>query len=381
MSAAPKHRAPLRVLHVASGDLWFGAEAQMCALLSELQTRSDVTVAAAVMNPGELMQRLKDADVEVFAFDESTQNGLQILTQLRHVMRTWRANIVHTHRQKENVLGALAAWTLNIPSLRTVHGAAEHHVSRWQLHKLHKRLFVAADHLVAKHLQYCSVAVTDDLAAQLRSTQTRARIETINNGVDVAMVRQVAALGLIARPTPPPWQIAIVGRLAPVKRVDLFIAMAEQVVAQCPGAHVFHIIGDGPDRATLLAQAQRGAARHMIKFHGFQRDILPLMASMHALVNTSDHEGLPITALEALALDVKVIARAVGGLVPLLAQTDNALLVNSKDPREFATALLSALPPTPGPSSSAAFAPVPEAYTLRASVDRYLSLYTQIQGK
>ena len=69
----------LRILHVVSGDLWAGAEAQVCALLTALQRRDEVTVAAVVMNPGELANRLAAAGIEVFVKDESRQNALQLL--------------------------------------------------------------------------------------------------------------------------------------------------------------------------------------------------------------------------------------------------------------------------------------------------------------
>ena len=175
-------KSKLRVLHVVSGDLWAGAEAQVCALLTALHGRDDIAVAAAVLNPGELARRLSAAGVQVFAFDESRQNALHLLTGLRNVIREWRPDIVHTHRMKENILGGIAARTLGVPSLRTAHGAQEHGVAIWQVHRLHKWLLAELDDQVAMRVQACVVAVADTLAAQLRATLPGARIETISNG-------------------------------------------------------------------------------------------------------------------------------------------------------------------------------------------------------
>ena len=371
----------LRILHVVSGDLWAGAEAQVCALLTALHRRDEVTVAAVVMNPGELANRLAAAGIEVFVKDESRQNALQLFFQLRHLMRAWRPDIVHTHRQKENVLGALAAWLSGIPSLRTAHGAAEHGVPFWHLHKLHKWLFAALDNWFAIRVQRCVVAVAEDLAERLRAALPGARIEMISNGIDVADVRALAATGLAARPLPPPWHVAIVGRLVPVKRVDLFIAMAAELEQQHPGAYRFHVIGDGPLRGALEAEAAQSGARDCIQFHGFQSDVLTLIARMHALVNTSDHEGLPMTALEALALDLRVIARAVGGLVPLLAGNPRAWLVDSNDQKILAATVVAALP-VPGelPADTHHSVLLPAGYTLDASVNAYAALYVALNA-
>ena len=371
----------MRVLHIVSGDQWAGAEAQVCALLTALHGRDDIEVAAVVLNPGELALRLDRAGVEVFAFEESRQNLPQLLRKLRAAMRAWQPDIVHTHKPKQNILGGFAAWTLGLPSLRTAHGAAEHGAASWSLRRLYKLLLAAADDQFAMRVQQRVVAVTDELATQMRAALPTAQVETISNGIDVAAVRALAAAGLAARRAPPPWQIAIIGRLVPVKRVDLFIAMADTLAAHNPGAYQFHVVGDGPLRATLEAQAAQTAARDCIKFHGFQTDALTLIATMHALVNTSDHEGLPMTALEALALDLRVIARAVGGLVALLTGNPRAHLVNSSEPGAFVAAVTAALP-AGGELSSAGEerAALPAAYTLQASVDSYVRLYAAVVG-
>ena len=43
------------MLHVASGDLWAGAEVQLFHLLCSLRRRTEVTVEAAILNPGKLV--------------------------------------------------------------------------------------------------------------------------------------------------------------------------------------------------------------------------------------------------------------------------------------------------------------------------------------
>src|SRR6185437_9942163 len=153
-SNPPVSRAgELRILHVASGDLWAGAEAQACALMSELALMPNTLVAAALMNDGILAGRLRGAGVSVTIFDERRLSAARIFRGLRGLMLIWKPDVVHTHRAKENILGAVAAFTSGrIPSIRTVHGANEQW-PRGLVARARHRLLASLDRLCAVHLQ------------------------------------------------------------------------------------------------------------------------------------------------------------------------------------------------------------------------------------
>jgi glycosyltransferase involved in cell wall biosynthesis len=61
------------------------------------------------------------------------------------------------------------------------------------------------------------------------------------------------------------------------------------------------------------------------------------------LLLTSDHEGLPTVVLEAMALGVPVVARAVGGIPEVIEHGVNGVLVDSADARDLASACVSVL--------------------------------------
>jgi hypothetical protein len=123
--AAP-HLTPCRVLHIASGDLWAGAEAQIYQLLCALQARPDVLVRAVILNPGELAERLRAAGVAVTVLDERSLSVSGVLRGILREIKVTGAGVVHTHRLKENILGSLGAWLSGQAlSVRTVHGRPE----------------------------------------------------------------------------------------------------------------------------------------------------------------------------------------------------------------------------------------------------------------
>ena len=100
---------PIRVCHLASGDLWAGAEVQVATVLSSLVKQSDLEISAVVLNYGKLAQELRKCGVHVTVIDENNTGSLGILKKLRRLFKDKKIDILHTHRYKENILGGLAA--------------------------------------------------------------------------------------------------------------------------------------------------------------------------------------------------------------------------------------------------------------------------------
>ena len=80
-----------------------------------------------------------------------------------------------------------------------------------------------------------------------------------------------------------------------------------------------------------------------INFHGFVsgRKKIDLLKLNHILLFPTTHrEGLPINVLEAMASGQIIVTRPVGGLVDLFNTTNFGYLINSKEPVEFAQAII-----------------------------------------
>jgi L-malate glycosyltransferase len=339
----PHASHPLRILHVASGDLWGGAEAQACTLLCTLQDSSDVHVAAALLNDGELARRLRARNIEVFVFPESRLGALQILLGLRGLMQRWRPDVVHTHRIKENILGAIANRLAgNAASVRTAHGASEHPPRG--LRQLPRRLQYALDRWVGTHLQQRVVAVSQELREKLLAQFPAQQLVVIANGVDVDGVRAQVRSVAWREADPRAIHVGIVGRLVPVKRVDLFLDMAARLRDEYPERHWhFHVFGDGPLLDALKMQAQQRGIAAITTFHGHCQDIVPAIAGLDALVMCSDHEGLPMTILEAMAVGTAIVAHALEGLADALRGYARAQLVSEHDAAGYAAGTMTAL--------------------------------------
>lgn len=358
----------MRILHIASGDLWAGAEAQIHTLLSRLSTKYETKVI--LFNDGELADRLRQSNVDVIILAESTYNSfslfLKILANIRHL----KPDIVHTHRQKENILGSFACllcrifYNQKIVSFRTTHGAQEHKPSGI------KRIQYWLDELAGKKLQSKIIAVSNDLATKLESVYGHQKVVSIYNGIDIDQFRNIP-------PSPDihdsnHWQIGIVGRLEKVKRIDLFLDMAKCIVSDSANKDKFrfHVIGDGKLKSNLESYAKELEISENVLFHGHRTDIKNCIKSLHCLVMCSDHEGTPMTALEAIALGTPIIAHAVGGLKELLENANSERLVYDHNAECYARQVIRIT------QNAATTFQLPERYSAENNANSIIELYT-----
>ncbi|MEM1065302.1 MAG: glycosyltransferase [Pseudomonadota bacterium] len=127
-----------------------------------------------------------------------------------------------------------------------------------------------------------------------------------------------------------------VGRLAPVKGVDVLLeafARARQTVPRIQ----LTIIGDGPERVRLEAQAEpMGDA---VRFTGYlsQAEVAELLAEADGLVLASHAEGVPVVLMEAMAAGRAVIATDITGVPELVEDGVSGFLVPASDPVAFAS--------------------------------------------
>jgi glycosyltransferase involved in cell wall biosynthesis len=315
-------------MHIISGDLWAGAESQAFTLLKHLHT--NVSLHVVIMNDGELFRRLEAVKIPVTLIPEIQLSSAQVLKRLIKIVHTFNPDVLHTHRQKENILGNLANLLAAIPfkkrapSVRTAHGAPEF------APKGKQKIQVWLDNWVGKYLQQSVIAVSNELANKLGKIFSPDKIHVIHNGVDTAALHTEKKIADFRQQAPHSLHIGIIGRVEPVKRVDIFIDMANLLLKDNNPSRPmkFHIIGNGSLRSEMEEKINQLELGDQIHFHGHRTDMAACIASLDAIVMCSDHEGTPMTALEALALSTPLIAHKTGGLIDVLKDFPSLLVSN-----------------------------------------------------
>ena len=132
-------------------------------------------------------------------------------------------------------------------------------------------------------------------------------------------------------------KIIFVGRLVERKGVRFLIEAFSLAARSIP--HNLVIIGDGPERARLQADAQRLGIADRVVFTGMITDdalkqyyrccsffVLPAVYD-----KKGDTEGLGVVLLEAMSYKKPVIASSVGGITDIVVDGENGLLVPPSD--------------------------------------------------
>src|SRR5690606_4924201 len=166
-------------------------------------------------------------------------------------------------------------------------------------------------------LGLCVADVIHDLAVSDYGLR-RDRVLTLHNCLPLERFRDIsptngerlrAELG-IAEGAP---VIGMIGRMFPVKGHRRMLRIMAGIVRHHPDALLL-LVGDGPERTACAAlAAELDLDRHVV-FAGQRGDVAELLALCSLVVVPSDSEGLPLTAIEAMAAGIPVVAFDVGGV-------------------------------------------------------------------
>lgn len=366
----------IKILHIISGDLWAGAEAQALTLISRLAQTPGTEVAAVVMNEGELMHKLRGGGISVFVLNEERLNPARLLLDLRGLMMRWHPDVIHTHRAKENILGSIANRVArNVPSVRTIHGGSEHQVKDiWD--RIRHGTITRLDRWCGRALQQRIIAVSEELGSRIVKDFPLDKIVVIENGIDAEALRDAVGTAEFRVREPHYTHLGMVGRLVAVKRVDLFLAAAALLRRRLPGRDWrFHLFGDGPLRGDLAELSERLGVADVVTFHGHRKDIATCVAALDAVVMCSDHEGMPMAALEAAILGVPIVAHAVGGLPDIVPEE---FLVTRHEPAGYVDGVLRAFDSNGRAIARSRAEQLSIKYSAQANAERIRAVYEQV---
>ncbi|MBN1238487.1 MAG: glycosyltransferase [Gammaproteobacteria bacterium] len=230
----------------------------------------------------------------------------------------------------------------------------------------------------------CVADVIHGLAASDYALR-RDRISTLHNSLPLERFRQVPAAArdrlraefAIAEDAP---VLGMIGRMFPVKGHRHMLSMMAQIVRRHPDA-ILLLVGDGPERASCEALIARLGLGANVVFAGQRSDVPDLLTLCSLVVLPSESEGLPLTAIEAMAAARPVVGFDVGGMREVVDDGRTGRLVAAGDSAAFIAAVLDLLDdPAELAAAGAAAAAAAERFGIEHHVRRLLSLYREIGG-
>ncbi|MGD2180218.1 glycosyltransferase [Lusitaniella coriacea] len=253
-------------------------------------------------------------------------------------------SLIHAHFGLSGVWALPIAKDLQIPLVVTFHGY-DITLNLWSANRSdiygpkplpqvylwrRKRLFKEAS---------CCIAVSEFIRSQLIAKGcSPEKIEVHYIGVDVERFRP--DLTVPRQPV-----VLFVGRLANKKGCQYLIQAMAAVQSAMPELELV-IIGDGKLRADLEAQAKASLQRY--RFLGVQssdavREWMnrALMLCVPSVTDaTGNSEGLPITVLEAQAMQLPVVGSIHAGIPEAIEEGETGLLVEERNGQQLAEKIL-----------------------------------------
>jgi glycosyltransferase involved in cell wall biosynthesis len=130
-----------------------------------------------------------------------------------------------------------------------------------------------------------------------------------------------------------------VTRLHESKGNSYLVDAARLVINERPRAKFF-IVGEGPLREPLEQQARALGLADRFVFAGFARDVARVVSAFDVSVFPSLWEGTPLTVFEALAMGQPIVATDADGLLDVLTDDRDALIVPKRNADALARAIV-----------------------------------------
>ena len=167
--------------------------------------------------------------------------------------------------------------------------------------------------------------------------QPRWRVRRIANGIDTAAYRKKAKADGIPRVIKHPGEKWL-GTLAGLRAVKNLPRLV-RAFAHLPEEWQLVILGEGPERDAIRAEALRLEIGHRVHLPGFVGDPAKAIGLFDLFALSSDSEQFPLSVVEAMAAGLAVVSPAVGDVAAMVAPANREYVVPVGDEGALADAL------------------------------------------
>lgn len=330
-----------RVLQLVASSRGGAAELIRCLVkgLDPVEIESVVVMPDDGGHVGEADFAALGTRLERFALDAGF--SLHEFLRLRRFVRGGKFDVIHVHGARGALWGRLAAMGPGRP--RVVFGV--HGLSIVHYTGLKRRILVGIERLLGRMTDatLCdSHAERSDVLKWKIATGDRVRV--VWNGIDFerwiippgGRDAARAALGLSAREA----VLVTVCRLNKPRDFETLLGGMAEIVRVRPDTRLL-VVGDGPLRPQVEVLVGQHKLGEHVRLLGLVRDVSEVLAAADvALLVTKGWEGLPLAALEAMAIGLPLVISDVGGNKEAVLDGKTGYVIPQADAPALANAVL-----------------------------------------
>ena len=139
-----------------------------------------------------------------------------------------------------------------------------------------------------------------------------------------------------------PFTIGSAGRFFPVKDYPFLVEVAAEINRYAKDVR-FELAGEGPEFERVTERIQRYGLQDIFRLKGFMESMSEFYNGLDLYINTSLHEGFPMSVLEAMSHGLPVVAPKEGGIKEVVTDGVQGFLIEGRDPKRYAQKCLADL--------------------------------------
>ncbi|MFD2036363.1 glycosyltransferase [Belliella marina] len=275
---------------------------------------------------GNIVEEMEQVGIKVYYYPSTNLGIFKQVSRIRKFVVDNKIDLIHAHLPWAGILGRFVVKDLDIPLVYTEHNT-------WDRYK---KITYWANRLTFKK-QDVAIAVSNDVALSFRLNsifspyriEAKPKLKLIQNGVNTdKFTGQCEAGNKLREVLGIPKEAFVIGNVAVFrvqKRLWLWVEQALEILDKEPTVH-FLLVGDGPWKERITEQVQNSGKSSNFHLVGLQKEVIPYLSLMDAMMISSEFEGLPIAMLEAMSCGVPVVATAAGGVGEVITQGEDGFL-------------------------------------------------------
>lgn len=288
----------------------------------------DVTVISLFPKRNTIYEKVVEKEkLNIIYMDKNMGFDIKIILNLIKLFKDNKPDIVHTHL---NVMPYIlpAVVNSNVKSrIHTVHSVAD---------KEAEGILRLVMKIAYKLFGFTPVAICDYVKGTIEDVYKikNSDIPCIYNGINTTIFNRknkTISNKYI--------KLINIGTLYHVKNQKLIIDAFAEVQKKIPNIKLT-ILGEGELRSELEKQIERYRLNDYIQLKGIVENVYEELNDSDIYIMASNYEGLPLSILEAMSCELPIIATKAGGVVDIVNDGENGILIDINNKEQLVTAMI-----------------------------------------
>ncbi|MBN2468845.1 MAG: glycosyltransferase family 4 protein [Deltaproteobacteria bacterium] len=323
----------MKIVHLSTESTWRGGEQQLLYLIAGLKKRGH-TAHLICQSSGGLHDRAVQQGIDIFPLRMRGEVDVVAAVKIARLMRREKYEIIHSHSAHALSLVMAAFCLMRQRPISVLTRRVEFSIFRHNFLGMNRYKYMkGTDQIIAISERVKGVLVEDGFPSE--------KIAVVYSGVDMHRFRGMSGdyvLREFSVPSGAP-VLGNVGFLEENKGQKWLIQAMATVVKRYPEIRLF-ILGTGRLESQLRALVKELDLERTVIFTGYRNDAGSFFNVFDLVVAPSVEEGLNSSILDALALELPVVATTAGGIPEIITHEKNGYLVPREDAESLATGII-----------------------------------------